>query len=221
MSGRALSRAGARAFYDRLGGWQDVQWYERRAMDLMVDAGDFRAARAVCEFGCGTGRLAARLLAGPLPPRAVYVAADQSRTMCRLAGARLGRFRGRAVVARTGGAPAVPVRDGAVDRFVAVYVLDLLSESDARAVLAEAARTLAAGGLLCLCALTPGVGPLSRAVVALWRAANRLNPLLTGGCRPLALTPLLAPEVWEVRLRRVVVSLGVPSEVVIAARRGV
>jgi len=219
MTGRCLSHRRARAFYDRLGEWQDVQWYENRALDLLVEKGDFGRSGVVCEFGCGTGRLAARLLGTALPADAVYVGVDASRTMAHLAGAKLAAFPGRALVARTDGTPALPVRDGAVDRFVCAYVLDLLSEADLLAVLREARRVLAPGGLLCVCALTNGVGPLSRAVTALWSAANRLSPVLTGGCRPLGVRDFLAPAQWEVRFREVVVSLGVPSEVVIAARR--
>jgi len=217
--GRCLSHAASRGFYDRLGAWQDVQWYENRALGRLVAAGDFGAARVVCELGCGTGRLAARLLGGVLPPGAVYVAVDPSRTMARLAGGKLAAFGGRALVARTDGTVALPVADGAADRFVCAYVLDLLSEADVRAALAEARRVLAPGGLACLCALTHGTGPLSRGVTAVWGRLNRIRPVWTGGCRPLALAPLLDPAAWEVRLREVIVAWGVPSEVVIAARR--
>jgi ubiquinone/menaquinone biosynthesis C-methylase UbiE len=219
LTGRCLSHERARAIYDRLGAGQDLQWYENRALDRLVREGHFGAARAVVEFGCGTGRLAARLLGEALPPGAVYVGVDQSRTMCRLAGDRLKACGGRAVVARTGGAPVLPVADGAADRFVCAYVLDLLSEEDARAALAEARRVLAPGGLACLCALTHGVGPLSKAVTALWSAVNRLNPAWTGGCRPLGLAPLLDPAAWEPVFREVMVAWGVPSEVVVARRR--
>jgi len=219
VAGRALSHARARAFYDRLGRWQDVQWYENPALDLLVREGAFDAARVVAEFGCGTGRLAARLLADHLPPDARYVGVDLSRTMCRLAGERLLAFPGRAVVARTAGAPALPVADGAADRFVCAYVLDLLSDADAAAVLAEAARVVAPGGLACLCALTRGAGPVSRCVTAVWRALNRVDPAWTGGCRPLSLVPLLDGGAWEVVFRRVVVAWGVPSEGVVARRR--
>jgi ubiquinone/menaquinone biosynthesis C-methylase UbiE len=215
---RCLSHARARAFYDRLGALQDAQWYENRALDRLVEAGDFGRARAVCEFGCGTGRMAARLLAGPLPPQAVYVAVDASRTMARLAGGRLKGFGGRAVVARTAGEPRLPVRDGSVDRFLCAYVLDLLSEDDVRAVLAEAHRVLAPGGRLCLCVLTHGVGPVSKAVTGLWTLVNRLNPAWTGGCRPLGVLPFLQRGDWEVRLREVLTAFGVPSEVVVARR---
>jgi ubiquinone/menaquinone biosynthesis C-methylase UbiE len=219
VTGRCLSHRRARAFYDRLGEWQDAQWYENRALDLLVEKGDFGRAHVVCEFGCGTGRLAARLMEKALPAGALYVAVDASRTMARLAGAKLAAFPGRAVVARTDGTPVPPVRDGAVDRFVCAYVLDLLSEADLLAVLREARRVLAPGGLLCVCALTHGVGALSRTVTALWSAAYRLSPVLTGGCRPLGVQSSLAPAQWEIRFREVVVALGVPSEVVIAARR--
>ena len=42
---------------------------ERRALDALAEQGDFGRARAVLEFGCGTGRFAARLLRDHAAPR--------------------------------------------------------------------------------------------------------------------------------------------------------
>ncbi|MFQ5347400.1 MAG: class I SAM-dependent methyltransferase, partial [Rhodothalassiaceae bacterium] len=71
---RTLSRAAMRAFYDRLGRGLDSQaFYEDPALEELVRAGAFEHARVVLEFGCGTGRLAAKLLADHLPPGAHYI----------------------------------------------------------------------------------------------------------------------------------------------------
>lgn len=65
---RTLSHGKAKAFYDRLGRRQDWQaFFEDRAVEDMIEHGCFGRARAVCEFGCGTGRLAQRLLREFLP----------------------------------------------------------------------------------------------------------------------------------------------------------
>lgn len=218
---RCLTREEARRFYDRLGARQDTQrFYENRALSTLIARSAFGKAHTVFEFGCGTGRLAERLLLRHLPGDARYAAADLSGTMVGLARRRLEAFGPRVTVAQTDGAPRCPLPDRSVDRFVSTYVLDLLPEGDIRAVVAEAGRVLAEGGLLCLVGLTPGRGPWSRAVTALWRRVHARRPAWVGGCRPLELTAFLPHADWEIRYWQVVAPFGVASEVVVAERRG-
>ncbi len=68
MMALADPREQVRAFYDRFGAKQDSQaFYEDAATaDLILNA-ELGAARAVFEFGCGTGRFAEKLLAEHLP----------------------------------------------------------------------------------------------------------------------------------------------------------
>ncbi len=52
------------ALYDRFGGWLDTQaFYKDPAIDELFSHADFERARFVYELGCGTGRLAERILA--------------------------------------------------------------------------------------------------------------------------------------------------------------
>ena len=210
----ALSPRQLRVVYDRVGARQDRQgWYEDPATDLLVRHGGFAAARSVVEVGCGTGRLAARLLAEELPPDATYRALDLSPVMVGLARQRLAPFGDRATVTLTDGAPP----DGPpADRFVTAYVLDALSDADARAMLRAAHRLLRPGGLVCVASLTDGAGPASRAVAAGWRAVYRVRPVWLGGCRPVRVRPLLDGGRWRVRSQARVAPWGVPSEVVVA-----
>jgi hypothetical protein len=101
----------------------------------------------------------------------------------------------------------------------ATYVLDLLSDEHARALLTEAHRLLAPSGLLCLAGLTEGVTPAGRVVSRAWGALAQRWPALLGGCRPIELEGLLAPDSWRVERREVITSWGVPTEVVVAAVR--
>ena len=65
---RTLTSAQARAYYDGYGAKQDTQgWYEDKAMDELCAHAAFKEAGAVLEFGCGTGKLAHRLLDEELP----------------------------------------------------------------------------------------------------------------------------------------------------------
>jgi len=215
-----LPRGAVIRFYDQFGARQDHQaWYEKPALDALVDHAGFDTCGHVVEFGCGTGQLAADCLARHLTGRAVWTATDASATMCRLAADRLARFGNRARVIHTDGSPALPVTDGDADRVVSTYVLDLMDKNDILTLLADAHRVLIPGGLLCLTGLTFGSTPLSRLTVALWRRIYRNNPVRVGGCRPLDMAQWLDPERWQMVTNQTVTARGlVPSAVVVAKR---
>lgn len=213
---RHLSREQARAFYDRFGSKQDLQrFYEDPAVRVLQAHGEFGQARAVVELGCGTGRLARELLERRLGPGATYLGLDISSTMVGLARTKLAPWASRARVLQTDGTPAVPLRDGTCDRFLGIYVLDLLSPEDARAVVAEAHRVLDPQGRLCLASLTFGQGAFSRAISRLWTTVHRVRPQLVGGCRPIRLLDYLG-DGWHVLHREVVCAFGLCGEVVVA-----
>jgi len=216
-----LTTEQAREFYDRFGRKQDGQaFYEDAALDDLVAHAGFEDAGGVFEFGCGTGRFAARLLANELPPTASYLGVDLSSTMIGIARERIAEFGARARVEPAAGPVAFPLPDGAVDRVVSTYVLDLLPERAIAAAVEESARVLAAGGRLCLVGLTVGPTAASRIVSGLWSAVFRLNARLVGGCRPVRLDAYVGPPRWVVEYRNVVVSRGVPSEVLVASSTG-
>lgn len=216
-----LTRSQTRAFYDRFGAKQDSQaFYEDVALDELIAHAAFGEAVQVFELGCGTGRLALRLLAERLSPRASYLGLDLSRTMTGIATRRLAPFGDRAKVVLADGAGSFPLADGSVDRVVSTYVLDLLAEEDIRQTISEARRVLSPDGRLCLVSLTQGVTLSSRIVCALWSALFRLHPLLVGGCRPIRLVPFLDRHLWSIEYRNVVIRFGVPSEVIIAKAVG-
>jgi ubiquinone/menaquinone biosynthesis C-methylase UbiE len=214
-----LSHQEARSVYDRMGRWLDTQaFYEDAATGDLVRQARFEAAEAVFEFGCGTGRFAQLLLSQHLPPHARYRAWDVSPKMVGLARARLAAFAGRAeIVLSEGGPPASEPADSC-DRFVSNYVLDLLSESDIRAVIGEARRMLRPGGLLCLASLSAPHGPFSGALMAVWSALHARSPALTGGCRPIDLLSFVNDGEWKLRHHGAFTPLGIPSETIVAER---
>jgi ubiquinone/menaquinone biosynthesis C-methylase UbiE len=223
MAGRApartLTREEARRVYDRIGAAQDTQaFYEDRATRLLIRHGAFERARRVLELGCGTGRLAFRLLSRHLPEAARYRGLDSSPRMVELARERLAPFASRAEVVLTDGAPPVSEPAGSCDRFVASYVLDLLSGDDIVAVLRAAHRILEPGGLLCLAGLSTGTGPLSRLVARAWLRVHALRPAWVGGCRPLELRDRVGRPEWHVRHHAKLAPFGIPSEALVAER---
>jgi SAM-dependent methyltransferase len=141
---------------------------------------------------------------------------DVSPKMVRLASRRLRNVGDRADVRLVDGRPPLPGASGAIDRFVALYVFDLLSDELAREMLDEATRLLAADGRLCLVGLTNGTTIRSRVLSSVWRGVSRVTPALLGGCRPIDLVPLL--DGWEIDHVEVVTAWAVPSQTVVARR---
>lgn len=215
---RMLTHQQAIAFYNWLGAKQDWQaFYEAPATRDLIAHASFESAQAVFELGCGTGAFAEQLLAHHLPSQARYVAVDSSATMVRLARSRLARFGERVTVRQTDGSLQFTDEAGSCDRFVATYVLDLLSVPDIAQVLSEAHRLLAADGRLCLVSLTRGTTPLARLVTWFWARLHALEPRLVGGCRPLGLRDCLPRSRFHPVYMHVVTRCGVPSEVVVAS----
>lgn len=220
MKVKTLSREEARAYYDRFGAKQDSQgYYEDPATEDLVSHAEFSKAQSVCEFGCGTGRFAETLLERHIPSTGRYLGSDLSPRMVGLARTRLSRFGHRAEVRVTDGSASIDAASGAYDRFVSNYVFDLLSEGDISTVLEEAQRILQIGGLLCLVSLSNGSTLGSRLVARLLSAVNALRPALIGGCRPIRLLNSLPHLSWEVRYTNQVAPYGIPSEVVVAAKK--
>jgi SAM-dependent methyltransferase len=213
----ALTSTRARRFYDSLGRGQDLQaFYEDHAVGELLARGRLGQAHEVFEFGCGTGRLAARLLGEFLPAGARYVGADISDTMTSLSKARLGRFGGRAAVIQADGTGPLPLTSSAFDRFLAVYVLDMLGPAETAAIVAEARRLLRPGGLLEVVSLTHGATAPARLAARAWTAVWSRAPVLTGGCRPVSVLPLA--DGWQIEHRALVTSWALTSEVVVASR---
>lgn len=214
---RMLTPQQARRVYDRIGAVQDTQaFYENQALEALLRFAELATATSVVELGCGTGRLAHRLLDQLLPAGASYRGFDVSTTMVELARSRLEPFGERAVVTRTDGSLRLPLDDACCDRVVSSYVLDLLPEDQITIAIAEAARVLRPVGRLCLAGLTFGQGLPSRALIGIWSLLHRLSPTIVGGCRPVDLRRFVASPPWRVAHHEIVVSWAVPSEVLVA-----
>ncbi|GMR01168.1 MAG: class I SAM-dependent methyltransferase [Gammaproteobacteria bacterium] len=208
----------AKTFYNSFGKKQDKQFYAESAILDLLEHGDFANAKSIVEFGCGTGKLAARLLKGISPGNCVYTGVDISQTMVTLCQENIDQFSQRARCYKNEGVPKIAVPDQSADRFISTYVVDLLAEKDVTLLLDEAYRILLPGGYLCLASLTHGVSFTSRIVEFSWNSLYKLNPSIVGGCRPIDLTTHIHGDRWNIIHENVIVSYGVPSEVVIAKR---
>lgn len=205
-------------FYDSFGKKQDKQLYEESAIHVLIEQGKFNEANNIVEFGCGTGKLASRLLRGVLSSNCHYMGVDISQTMTSLCQKNTVQFAERAKCYKNEGEPIIDLPDQSADQFISTYVLDLLTEKDVITLLNEAYRILLPGGYLCLASLTHGISLSSRIVEFAWNTLFKLKPSIVGGCRPIKLTQHLQSEKWDIIHDSVIVSFGVPSEVLIAKR---
>jgi len=215
-----LSHAQAKHFYDQFGSKQDHQgFYEDKALAELIAHANFKQAHHVFELGCGTGRFALRLLNSHLPADARYTGMDLSDTMHALASQRLLPYAGRAEVILSSGDMHFPVSDQSVDRVIATYVFDLLSDADIRAAIAESRRVLLPDGRICLASLSRGISPVSRLICRVWSGVFRWKASLVGGCRPIQLKSYFDPDLWSLDYHHVLTQFGVPSEILIASPR--
>ncbi len=218
---RYLTPQEARRFYDRFGRRQDRQaFYEDAALAALIDHLDLETARDVFEFGCGTGRLAARILSERLPPDARLAACDLSGEMVAIAAERLSPFGARVKLWQSGETPDFTPGAPPFDVILSSYVLDLMPPDAIAAMLAESARGLRPDGRIGLVSLTEGNTPLSRMTSALWGAIARRHPGIVGGCRPIRLVALLRDAGWNIEWHRIVRAVSIPSEVVVARPPG-
>ena len=211
----ALSLNQARSVYDRIGRAQDWQaFYEDATTAQLVASAALGPGQTIFEFGCGTGRLAARLL-GTLPPDVTYIGVDISPVMINLATRRLADWAQRATVVLVDGSLPLPADEGCADRVLSTFVFDLLDADYARAVLDDLRRILTSDGLICLASLTRGDRLLERAISGTWTRLWRLAPQLLGGCRPIGVSALLGHD-WQVEHHSRVHRWGLVTDVVIA-----
>ncbi len=131
----------------------------------------------------------------------------------------LKRWQDRINIVLSTGSVQLDFENGRFDRFISTYVVDLLSDEEAINLIEEAHRVLRQDGLLCLVSITPGVTLFSRMVMGTWRFINKLNPILTGGCRPVRLPEFISEKKWNIEHHQVITRYGVVIEVVIASRR--
>ena len=211
----ALSPKQARLVYNRIGRLQDWQaFYEDAATNRLVANAALAGEQKIFEFGCGTGRLAVRLLRG-LPTSVTYVGVDISPVMINLATRRLAAWPGRAEAVLVDGSLPLPANDRSADRVFSTFVFDLLDADYAQAVLVDLRRILTPDGRLCLAGLTFGERPLERVVSRTWTGLWHVAPQLVGGCRPISASALLRN--WQVQHHSRVHQFGLVIDVLIAA----
>jgi len=215
---RVINKKTIQHIYDWIGTKLDSQsFYGQSGLDEIIKHGQFDTAHAVFEFGCGTGRFAQQLLGQYLPDDTRYTAIDISPKMIEITRSRLKPWQQRINIIKSAGNVKLDFSDNSFDRFISSYVVDLLSHEDAIRLTDEAHRVLNEKGLICLVSITKGTTLFSKILMGSWRLINKIHPVLTAGCRPVRLLPMLSAEKWAVTFHKVISQYGVSIEVVIAS----
>jgi SAM-dependent methyltransferase len=157
---------GDAAAYERFMG----RWSSALA-PLFLDAVSLTGPRSLVDVGCGTGHLAAAVVARW--PRCRVLGVDPSPSFVAAAAERLA---GTAASARVGDAVELPVGDGAVDAALASLVLNFVSDPQRAA--SEMARVTRAGGVVAASVWDYGGG--MGMLRTFWDAVARLDPSAPG-----------------------------------------
>lgn len=201
----------AAKIYDRLAPLYDFWSFltETVPEQQALRVAELKPGDSVLEVALGTGKLFVEALQTKGLKRCVGV--DLSARM-------LDRARRRAV--SIGINPALcradarrlPFADSVFDAALCCYMLDLLAEEDIRGVLGEFRRILKPGGRISLLVMAEQ----ARVFNAIWMWGYRHAPALVGGCRPVALGPLLEAGGWRLDLEKRITQNGFRSELFLA-----
>jgi ubiquinone/menaquinone biosynthesis C-methylase UbiE len=107
---------------------------------------------------------------------------------------------------------SLPFGNAAFDILFNLYMIDLLMDEDVPSALREFARVLRPGGRLILLSMARQ----ARVVNAIWMRLYRSSPLMTGGCRPVAVEEMLVANGWKIDLRELISQCGFRSELIVA-----
>lgn len=187
-----------------------AQLTESKARDRCLDLVSIQDGESVLEVAVGTGLAFERILMAN--PSGRNEGIDLTEAM-------LSRARKRAIKQgvdnyrlEIGDAYSLKYPDGNFDVLINNYMFDLLPQQDFLAVLTEFKRVLRPGGRLAMVNMTTGKRWYNKA----WPLIYRINPALLGGCRGVAILPIL-DECGFIRAKREYVSqMTFPSEVICA-----
>ena len=206
------SKAQAQHYYDRIS-----QIYDRLTVSeaVLIERGSallaIQPGETLLEIGCGTGR-ALGYFAKSMLPDGVHIGLDLSRRM-------LLHCQAKPILPAPlliqGDGVCLPFRDNSFHVIFMAFTLELFTQQDMHAVLAECWRVLKQDGRLGVVAL--GAGPRSIGL-RLYELAHRLFPVAVD-CRPIPLTALLETNGYRVIQSEMAINWGLPIQITVSTKR--
>ncbi len=201
----------AEKIYDRLAPLYDFWSFltETVPEQQALGVAELKPGESVLEVALGTGRLFLEILQTRGLKRSVGV--DLSTRMLGRALHRVLSLHPDPGLCRAD-ARQLPFPSRTFDVVLCCYMLDLLAEEDIRGVLGEFHRILKPDGRASLLVMAEQ----ARVFNAIWMWGYRHAPVLVGGCRPVALAPLLEAGGWRLDLHEHLTQSGFRSELFLA-----
>jgi ubiquinone/menaquinone biosynthesis C-methylase UbiE len=209
---RAVSAQTARRIYDFLG--KSYDWlgaFDAQAKARSLELLGLASGEHVLEIGIGTGKVLAQIEAD-IQPGGICFGIDISTVMLSLS-----KHKNKSFLCQAD-ARNFPFVSDCFDKVYLSFVLDLVPFTDIPGILTGILRMLRPGGQVVIVTLTEGVNFASRALIALWKAAYTISPVICAGCRPLQLTSMLEKAGFKQIQREVIIQLAVPSEISVATK---
>lgn len=196
--------------YRRIAPLYDVwAWLtERSARDRCLELAAIGDGEEVLEVAVGTGLTFVKILGAN--PSGRNEGVDLTPAMLKRAEKRAAESFPRGYNLQVGDAYDLPFANDSFDVLVNNYMFDLLPEEDFLVVLEEFRRVLRPGGRLAMVNMTHGEHWYN----GIWSRLYRMNPALLGGCRPVALLPLVKASGFRETRREYLSQFAFPSEVV-------
>lgn len=202
-----LTRNNVHRLYDKLAPVYDrLMVFEGRAKSFALENLQLSIGNVVLDVGLGTGK-ELEFIQRRVGQTGKVVGLDISDRMLRKA-----RRTPEVGLCQADG-EFIPFVNGKFDRLYCAYVLDLVPLRNLDRWLDGFLRVVKPGGRVVLVSLTEGENKTSKLVVWIWKTLYEISPMVCGGCRPLQLTRLASMAGFRIIHRKVVVQLGLPSEV--------
>ena len=181
---------------------------ERDARDRCLELAAIRDGEDVLEVAVGTGLAFVRILEANPSGRTEGI--DLTSAMLVRAERKAARTGNHRYRLRIGDAYELAFPDDSFDVVVNNYMFDLVPEQDFVTIVEEFKRVLRPGGRLAMVNMTNG----KRCYNGIWSRLYQVNPALLGGCRPVALLPVLRECGFRETTAEYVSQCTFPSEVV-------
>jgi len=181
---------------------------ETKARQRCVEVAQIRDGESVLEVAVGTGLTFAEIL--KRNPSGRNEGIDLTKEMLEQAIRRVSNSDAKNYRLAIGDAYKLEFADNTFDLVVNNYMFDLLPENDFSAVLSEFKRVLRPGGRLVLVNMGKGSKWFHHIAESLYR----INPMLAGGCREVALLEYVQAAGFSQATREFISQMTFPSEVV-------
>jgi ubiquinone/menaquinone biosynthesis C-methylase UbiE len=163
------------------------------------------------EIGVGSGKILSQITSA-IEPGGLSCGIDFSEVMLSLS-----TQQNKARLCRAD-ARQIPLVSDYFDQVYIYYVLDLVPVTEIPRILSEMLIIVKRGGRILIVAMTEGMDLASKGLVAVWKTAYAVSPIMCARCRLLQTYNLLTSVRFKQICREVIVQMGAPREILTAIK---